>query len=291
VTGVLAQSLNASSPPERAARRAVLEERLAQETRDFQTRETAARSRAEEMATAAGFASDSTAFIETVAAVMRGLLEPHVRALESIRADLSILQVEVSQDKRTAALLDAVAKIGSWDDLDVGTRNRLMRSIIESITVYPRAGLNCLEIKLVGIDISLPHVYLRRTPHLTVAFPTVSEWLLGAAVDTDGGPVIEPLMTNKTMEPFHRFLRKHKKDDDQAQRIAAILVANSSSARHMKRKETVVQTLERGGADEELLPAFEQIYRDYIEHERQRLFVKEAAERTALMQHSAHPDE
>lgn len=293
ISGVLARALGGPSPLERAARRALLEEQLTVAIFDLEEGRAAEVTRAEASAVAFGLEAGSTAFADAVETLARGALTSRSQAVEQIKTEIGLLQIDASKGKRNETTTQALKQLGGWDNLDTSTKNRLLRSVFEQITVFPRSEENCLEIKLIGIDQPLPRIYLLRTARQTVGFPSVAQWVSQMFPSPDAScgnskstephcpPLLPPLMNTRTMESFYRYLTRDKADDETAHTLAVELRATRDpSVRKTATWQYTDRALRRNNASEEVMGIFDVLWTEYIKRESERLSLKE---RTARM--------
>lgn len=206
----------ADASANRSARRALLEERLKVANEAYSCRESEARAKAESSVAALGIASRTTHYATTVAAMMEALLEEERRKLESIKHELGILSAEISQDKRSERLMQTVAELEGWDHLDELTRNRLLLTLFEGITIYPVSEGGYVDLQLSGVDVHLPRLKMRRPKRNVLRLPTVAEWLQ----DIFGLEGATPEVTEARKQSFYYFLGTLLRENSQEARLA-----------------------------------------------------------------------
>ena len=167
-----------------SARRQHLEGRLALAEVAYAAREVQARAQAEAAAAGLNLSAASAGYDSVVAGLMESLLVEEASARQALALELSQARMEAGENRRAARALAAAEELGGWDDLDIPTKNRLLRVLLDRVVVYAmgrmRPGRGCggyLEIWLAGVDTPLPPVRMKRGKGKTVLLPTPAEWI------------------------------------------------------------------------------------------------------------------
>lgn len=269
LTGALSASLGAGETTERIARRALLEEHVERLSEQLKSKEVLSRQSAEDAAKTLGISPESERFDTYVAETVRLMHEPELAELEGLKRELAANNADCARARQNERFNAAVAELGGWDNLDVLTRKRLLRSVIESITLYPRKLGGKAVIKLVGIDTPLPPVWFAYGRGSELFVPTVGEWIESAFDPIeDHDPRI--VMNANTMTPFYQHIKKLRADGSTAELVSAVLGDKTFPIR-TSHKPRICNHLEANGASDAVMQAFEEVWRAYIAAERERI--------------------
>ena len=187
LTGEFASELS-DAATQTTARRSLLQDQLTQAERRFVEQEKEARIKAEALAIGLGIQCGAPGFLEAANGICKGLLGERQAELETLRREIQSLSGQIGDDKRKRELGKAIEQLQGWDNLDNITRNRLLRTIFDRITVYPMSAGGYLDIQLAGIDSHLPPVKMRRVKAKQIVLPSPRGWIedmLAYAADPD----------------------------------------------------------------------------------------------------------
>ena len=165
------------------AHRSVIEAELRGARQRHRERECLARAKAAESVEGLGIKPGTAAFEAAVNSTVAALLECEGREIAELEGQLVQIGLQQREDRQTARAIDAAEELRRWDELDVLTKNRLLRALFEEVVVHSlgdrvrpgRGGF--IAIKLSGIDGYLPPLRLRRGQRRSVLLPTVAEWI------------------------------------------------------------------------------------------------------------------
>jgi hypothetical protein len=277
MSGQFARTLGSahSTVADAAAQRSIIEQRLAEAEEAFKAKEAEALNDARAKALAIPMPEHSPYFAATAASIAASLLEQPQRELDDLRARLAHMRVESNRRKRSAQFADSIKALADWDHLEPQAKNRLLRSVIESITVYPQTGENKLVVKLLSIDDPLPPIRMRRVNVVRSRFPTVAEWI----ADTfrkPGEDVNDPywMLTMENTYGFYVWLNRQHGDSDRD--VAALLeyVGRANKQRFFGmsvRRERMLQKLHEKGMPPTMLEVVGRLFTRYQEEERARI--------------------
>lgn len=265
LNGALAASLGGADA-DRASRRAILEKRLQQASQAYEEEKCDAETKARITAQALGMSEGSARFASLVREISEGLLEEPAARLASLRTEVNGLRAQTDQDRRAAEFREAVASLGTWDDLDPLTQNRLLRSVIESITVFPRNEGAHVVFKLVGVDTPLPPIRRYSKNGKQLRFPSPGEWIAEAFCGESQRPIH---LESKHMLAFRDFVRRASFDGAEEQ-LAQRIRTDATFPRRATQKASNLRHLENQGISPDERRAFHAIYDGYVRAERER---------------------
>lgn len=275
LTGELSRSLTGSDFAERTMRRQFLEEELRTATATFEAKRQSKLETARKRALDEGDAEpDSEDFNRLVEIYSRKNLKQEIAALEKMKSEFDGLSVHMAEDQRISKVFSHIDALQGWDKLDALQRRRLLQSVFESITVYPRQLGYYLVLKLHGTDTPLPPVRLITEQRTWSRFPTVAEWVADMA---------EPERAERTqrdclqmrgirvteLTPFYDYVRFGT--EEWAARWLKLFRENPAIYRRFCRREYLENSLIRCGVSDEMLAEFNEVWDQYMESERQRL--------------------
>ncbi len=265
------------------ARRSLLQEQLAQAERGFVEQEKEAKIKAEQLAVGMGLHVGAPGFKEAVSGIVKGLMGEKQVELDTLRHEIDDLSGQISDDRRKRELAASVQRLQGWDNLDNITRNRLLRTIFERISIYPMSRGGYLDIKLAGIDVHLPPAKMRRMKAKQIALPTPKEWLtdmLRYAADPEWLTHTEMKMNSRTMRPFNAFLKTIRNENCPIGGLAARLCADAGFPQRVYYKPRVEAYMRQQGASEEEVALLNEMWERYVEAELSRREAKQVEEST-----------
>ena len=268
LSGALADNLSPGSTQERTAWRALLEATLQEAEARFTNAQTVARVRAEGTACGLGMTAGSEAFEQVVGGLVKNDLLSASMEVDQLRSEIARLRVEASKRKRDDKFLDSLAEMQDWNGLDEFTRNRLLRSVFEEITVYPRKAENRIEIRLHGLADALAPVYPVHTNRNAYRLPTVGEWL---------DDTYAPDKRHRGAPPSVRAMRtlseaqREVSHVDGAEELFDFMRAHKIRFNVQAAIKSYQKQLAAKGADDRLMTVLETVYTKYVEIERVRL--------------------
>ena len=267
------------------ARRSLLQEQLTQAEREFEAQEKEAKIKAEQLAVGMGMKVGAPGFKEAVAGIVKGFMGGKQEELDTLRHDIDGLSGQISDDRRKRELAAAVQRLQGWDNLDNTTRNRLLRTIFERITVVPMDKGGYLDIELSGIDVHLPPVKMRRVKAKQITLPTPKEWLMDMlryAADPEWLTRQEVKMNSRTMRPFNAYLKTIQKEQCPMGGLSARLYADPGFPQRVYYKPRVEEYMRQHGASNEEIALLNEMWERYVEAEFSRREAKSAEGNEAM---------
>ena len=268
LSGALAESLCPGSTEERAARRSLLEATLKAAEERYNDAKRVARTKAEATACGLGMAAGSEGFDLVVEGLAKSDLRTASAELDQLRSEIARLRAESSRRKRDDNFLASLAELGQWRDLDTSTRNRLLRSVFEEITVYPRLAEDKIEIKLHGLTKALAPLHRIHTNRNDFRLPTVGEWLEDACSPERKHAGAPPSVHN--MRPLTQ-VRGELAHVEGVEDFWKFCRANEIRVNNQATLKTCQKKLAAKGADAHLMTVLKNVYEAYVEIERVRL--------------------
>lgn len=165
------------------AQRAIIEAELQGARMRHREREIKARAKASDSVEALGIKANTAAFEAAVNSTVAALLDCEGREIAELEGQLVQIGLQQREDRQAARAIAAAEELRQWAELDVLTKNRLLRALFEEVVVHSlgdrvrpgRGGF--IAIKLSGVEGHLPPLILRRGCRRSVLLPTVGEWI------------------------------------------------------------------------------------------------------------------